>query len=139
MTTGKIIALTRRTFISKVMSILFNVLPRLVITFLTRGKHLFISWLQSPSAVILEHAKSQTRLRTEHIHTKMEKGLTLGKFQEERMQAEGNTEAKNSTARKGMNIQKAFSEPSLQRLCFSHFLLLMHPFLQGSVQQEFSL
>ena len=84
-------------------------------------------------------AKSQTRLRTEHIHTKMEKGLTLGKFQEERMQAEGNTEAKNSTARKGMNIQKAFSEPSLQRLCFSHFLLLMHPFLQGSVQQEFSL
>ena len=58
-TTGKIIALTRRTFISKVMSLLFNMLPRLVITFLTRGKHLFISWLQSPSAVILEPPRIQ--------------------------------------------------------------------------------
>ena len=54
MTTGKIIALTRRTFISKVMSLLFNMLPRLVITFLQRSKHLLISWLQSPYAVILE-------------------------------------------------------------------------------------
>ena len=54
MTTGKTIALTRRTFVGKVMSLLFNMLSRLVITFLLRGKRLLISWLQSPSAVILE-------------------------------------------------------------------------------------
>ena len=52
MTTGKTIALTRWTFVGKVMSLLFNVLSRLVITFLPRSKHLLISWLQSPSAVI---------------------------------------------------------------------------------------
>ena len=57
MTTGKIIALTRRTFVGKVMSLLFNKLSRLVITFLPRSKHLLISWLQSPSAVILEPPK----------------------------------------------------------------------------------
>ena len=54
MTTGKTIALTRRTFVDKVMSLLFNMLSRLVITFLPRSKCLLISWLQSPSAVILE-------------------------------------------------------------------------------------
>ena len=54
MTTGKTIALTRRTFVGKVMSMLFNMLSRLVITFLPRSKCLLISWLQSPSAVILE-------------------------------------------------------------------------------------
>ena len=53
MTTGKTIALTRQTFVSKVMSLLFNVLSRLVIDFLPRSKRLLISWLQSPSAVIL--------------------------------------------------------------------------------------
>ena len=57
MTTGKTIALTRRTFVVKVMSLLFNVLSSLVITFLPRSKHLLISWLQSPSAVILEPRK----------------------------------------------------------------------------------
>ena len=57
MTTGKTIALMRRTFVDKVMSLLFNMLPRLVITFLPRSKHLLISWLQSPSAVILETQK----------------------------------------------------------------------------------
>ena len=57
MTTGKTIALTRRTFVGKVMSLLFNMLSRLVITFLPRGKCLLISWLQSPSAVILEPQK----------------------------------------------------------------------------------
>ena len=57
MTTGKTIALTRRTFVDKEMSVLFNMLPRLVITFLPRSKHLLISWLQSPSAVILEFKK----------------------------------------------------------------------------------
>ena len=57
MTTGKTIALTRRTFVGKVMSLLLNMLSRLVITFLTRSKHLLISWLQSPSAVILEPKK----------------------------------------------------------------------------------
>ena len=57
MATGKIIALTRRTFVGKVMSLLFNRLSRLVITFLPRSKCLLISWLQSPSAVILEPRK----------------------------------------------------------------------------------
>ena len=57
MTTGKAIALTRWTFVGKVMSLLFNMLSRLVITFLPRSKHLLISWLQSPSAVILEPPK----------------------------------------------------------------------------------
>ena len=56
-TTGKTIALTRWTFVGKVMSLLFNMLSRLVITFLPRSKHLLISWLQSPSAVILEPKK----------------------------------------------------------------------------------
>ena len=56
-TTGKTIALTRQTFVGKVMSLLFNMLSRLVITFLPRSKHLLISWLQSPSAVILEPQK----------------------------------------------------------------------------------
>ena len=57
MTTGKIIALTRWTFVGKVMSLLFNKLSSLVITFLPRSKHLLISWLQSPSTVILEPPK----------------------------------------------------------------------------------
>ena len=57
MTTGKTIALTRWTFVDKVMSLLFNVLSRLVITFRPRSKCLLISWLQSPSAVILEPLK----------------------------------------------------------------------------------
>ena len=57
MTTGKTIALTRQTFVSKVISLLFNTLSRLVIDFLPRSKHLLISWLQSPSAVILEPKK----------------------------------------------------------------------------------
>ena len=54
MTTGKTITLTRRTFVGKVVSLLFNMLSRLVIAFLPRSKHLLVSWLQSPSAVILE-------------------------------------------------------------------------------------
>ena len=62
MTTGKTIALTRRTFVDKVMFLLFNMLSRLVITFLPRSKHLLISWLQSPSAVILEHKKNSVTL-----------------------------------------------------------------------------
>ena len=57
MTTGKTIALTRRTFVGKVMSLLYNMLSRLVIAFLPRSKCLLISWLQSPSAVILEPRK----------------------------------------------------------------------------------
>ena len=57
MTTGKTIALTRQTFVGKVMSLLFNMLSRLVVTFLPRSKRLLISWLQSPSAVILEPRK----------------------------------------------------------------------------------
>ena len=57
MTTGKIMALTRWTFVGKLMSLLLNMLSRLVITFLPRSKHLLISWLQSPPAVILEPKK----------------------------------------------------------------------------------
>ena len=57
MTTGKTVALTRWTFVGKVMSLLFNMLSRLVITFLPRSKRLLISWLQSPCAVILEPRK----------------------------------------------------------------------------------
>ena len=57
MTTGTTIALTRQTFVGKEISLLFNMLSRVVITFLLRSKHLLISWLQSPSTVILEPAK----------------------------------------------------------------------------------
>ena len=57
MTSGKTIALIRQTFVSKVTTLLFNILSRLVIGFLPRSKHLLISWLQSPSAVILEPSK----------------------------------------------------------------------------------
>ena len=57
MTTGKTIALTRWTFVGKVISLLFNILSRFVIAFLPRSKHLLISWLQSVSAVILEPKK----------------------------------------------------------------------------------
>ena len=62
MTTGKTIALTRRTLVGKVMSLLLNILSRLVITFLPRSKRLLISWLQSPSAVILEPKKQSLTL-----------------------------------------------------------------------------
>ena len=62
MTTGITITLTRRTFVSKVMSLLLNMLSRLVITFLPRGKHLLISWLPSPPAVILEPRKIKLSL-----------------------------------------------------------------------------
>ena len=57
MTTGKTIALTRWTFVGKVMTLFFNMLSRFVIAFLQKSKHLSISWLQSPSAVILEPKK----------------------------------------------------------------------------------
>jgi len=59
MTTGKTIALTRRTFVGKIMSLILNTLSRLDITFLPRSKRLLISWLQSPSAVILESPKNK--------------------------------------------------------------------------------
>ena len=60
MTNGKTIALTRQTFVGKVMSLLFNMLSSLVVTFLPRSKGLSISWLQSPSAVILEPKKTNS-------------------------------------------------------------------------------
>ena len=69
MTTGKAIALTRRTFIGKVMSLLFNMLSRLVITFLPRSKRLLISWLQSPSAVILEPPKIKSDTMFHKYHS----------------------------------------------------------------------
>ena len=63
MTTGKTIALTRRTFVDKVISLLFNMLSKMVISFLLRGKHLLISWLQSPSAVILEPQNIKNKIK----------------------------------------------------------------------------
>ena len=62
MTTGKTVALTRWTFVIKVMSLLSNMMSRLIITFLPRSKHLLISWLQSPSAVILELRKRKSAM-----------------------------------------------------------------------------
>ena len=73
MTTGKTIALTRRTFVGKVMSLLLNMLSRLVITFLPRSKHLLISWLQSPSAVISEPIKN----KVSHCFQMVTLGLTF--------------------------------------------------------------
>ena len=70
MTTGKTIALTRRTFVGKVLSLLLNMLSRLVITFLPGSKHLLISWLQSPSAVILEPKK----MKSDTVSTKLAHG-----------------------------------------------------------------
>ena len=63
MTTGKTIALTRWTFVGKLMSLLFNMLSRLIITFLSRSKHLLISWLQSPSAVIFSSVQSLSHVQ----------------------------------------------------------------------------
>ena len=62
MTTGKTIALTRQTYVGKVMSLLLNMLSMLIITFLPRNKHLLISWLQSPPAVILEPRKIKSAI-----------------------------------------------------------------------------
>ena len=67
MTTGKTIALTRWIFVSKVMSLLFNMLSRLVIAFLVRSKRLLISWLQSPSAVILEPPKIKSKVTVSSV------------------------------------------------------------------------
>ena len=71
MTTGKTIALTRQTFVGKVMSLLLNMLSRLVITFLLRSKRLLISWLQSPSAVILEPPKIKSVTVFQSIYHEM--------------------------------------------------------------------
>ena len=68
MTTGKTIVLTRQTLVGKVMSLLFNMLSRLVITFPPRSKHLLISWLQSPSAVILEPKKIKSVTVSPYFH-----------------------------------------------------------------------
>ena len=67
MTAGKTIVLTRQTFVGKVMSLLFNMLSRLVITFLLRSKRLLITWLQSPSAVILEPKKILKPISFNHL------------------------------------------------------------------------
>ena len=69
MTTDKTIALTRQAFVDKVISLLFNMLSRLVTTFLPRSKRLLISWLQSPSAVILEHRKIKSATVSPSIGT----------------------------------------------------------------------
>ena len=82
MTTGKTIALTRRTLVGKVMSLLLNVLSRLVINFLPRSKRLLISWLQSPSAVILEPKKIKSHTVSTvspSISHEMKRHLLLGR------------------------------------------------------------
>ena len=73
MTTGKIIALTRQTFVGKVLSLLLNMLSRLVITFLPRSKCLLVSWLQSPSAVILEPPKIKSDTVSPSIYHEMKR------------------------------------------------------------------
>ena len=81
MTTGKTIALTRWTFVSKVMSLLLNILSRLVIAFHPRSKHLLISWLQSPSAVILEPKKIKSATVSPSIsHEVMGRGAMIFSF-----------------------------------------------------------
>ena len=84
MTTGKTIVLTRRTFVGKVMSLLFNMLSRLVITILPRSKHLLISWLQSPSAVILKSKKLKSdtvsTVSPSISHVMMGKGAMISVF-----------------------------------------------------------
>ena len=76
MTTGKTIALTKWTFVDKVMSLLFNMLSQLVITFLPRSKRLLISWLQSPSAVILEPPKIKSDT-VKHMYFRFSKNTTV--------------------------------------------------------------
>ncbi|CAI9171299.1 unnamed protein product [Rangifer tarandus platyrhynchus] len=74
MTTGKIITLTRHTFVGKVMSLLFNMLSKLVVAFLPRSKHLLVSWLQSPSAVVLEPKKMK---KTKNMLCSMAKKIKI--------------------------------------------------------------
>ena len=76
MTTGKTIALMRRTFVGKVMSLLFNMLSKLVITFLPKSKRLWISWLQSPSAVILEPRKIKSAIVSPSICHEVERVIS---------------------------------------------------------------
>ena len=85
MTTGKTIAWTRWTFVDKVMSLLFNVLSRFVITFLLRSKHLLNSWLQEPSAVILEprKIKSATVSTVSHLFAKVSRRIKIIKIKAE--------------------------------------------------------
>ena len=80
MTTGKAIALTRRIFVGKVISLPFNMLSRLVITFLPRSKCLLISWLQSPSAVILEPPKIKSDIVSTYYSNFPHKGLGLSSW-----------------------------------------------------------
>ena len=84
MTTGKTTALTRWTFVGKVMSLLFNMLSRLVIAFLPKSKRLLISWLQSPSAVILEPLATNRK-----VPTSITTSLVGGIFQSEVVERHG--------------------------------------------------
>jgi len=81
MTTGKTLALMRRTFVGKLMSLLFNILSRLVIAFLPKSKHLLISWQQLPSAVILEPPKIKSWMHGVWMHacTDVRVGLYIKK------------------------------------------------------------
>ena len=91
MTTGKTIALTRRIFVGKVMSLLFNMLSRLVINFLPKSKHLLISELQSPSALILEPQKIKSLFPTSQAGTGMNypRSEVRGHGQEEQPNLQG--------------------------------------------------
>ena len=89
MTTGKTIALTRRTFVGKVISLLFNMLSRLVIAFLPRSKCLLISWLQSPSAVILKPSEEELKNLLMKVKVEGEKVDLKLNLQKTRIMASG--------------------------------------------------
>ena len=111
MTTGKTKALTRQTFVDKVVSLLFNMPSRLVITFLPKNKCLLISWLQSPSAVILEPPKidfSITLLSSNYYSSPSEPPATIGKNP---LANAGNTGGTVSIPGSGISLGEGHSNP----------------------------
>ena len=112
MTTGKTIAFTRRTFVGKVMSLLFNMLSRLVITFLPRSKRLLISWLQSPSAVILEPPK----IKVCHCFV----FAILGRSNKKDGGSSGGSVVKNPLPRQETRVQSLGQEDLLEKEMATH-------------------
>ena len=137
MTTGKNIALTRQTFVGKVMSLLFNMLSRLVITFLPRSKHLLISLLQSPSAVILEPPKIKLHLgmwRMQQFHQKIVVTIYPGEMSVVSLEVE-------SLQKAGKGWMRSSTCPSIRKN-FTQGLTLpilrLHYFLKQNTQNQIS-